>query len=275
MKKYLRYFTLVCASGIAGAQSLPTPTPINEIQPSPLSIGSDVPATYFGPAPSSVQKELIGSYQLLRSGTIDQTKGTITLPLYKGLLKSGESVWYILTDTNDLKNSEALRLNFSSKLTYAEVDKGVRKASQQLINIQTVVIFEAGKVDFSPELKVTPGAAPNYFPPTVAQPGAVGDADYSPLVKIGEYIYNAPIVAFNVTDAQLNAFCNDNSDHALVHDKAVAICPRDNTVTLNLTTGFSFARPVLYLSMDANNVLPAALEVRGFCSRLTQYKSGQ
>lgn len=56
----------------------------NDIQPAPPSIGADVPLTYFGPAPSQVQKELIGPYQLLRSGEIDQAAGTITLPLYEG-----------------------------------------------------------------------------------------------------------------------------------------------------------------------------------------------
>ena len=69
----------------------------------------------------------------------------------------------------------------------------MRKASQQLINGKTVVVFESGKVDFSPVRSVTPGAAPNYFPPTAVQPGSVGDKDYSPLAKIGDFIYNAPM----------------------------------------------------------------------------------
>jgi hypothetical protein len=56
----------------------------DDVQPAPPSIGADVPLTYFGPAPSETQKELIGPHQLLRSGEIDQAAGTITLPLYRG-----------------------------------------------------------------------------------------------------------------------------------------------------------------------------------------------
>ncbi len=77
----------------------------------------------------------------------------------------------MLTDTTDERNAAALGLNFSAKLVYADVGRGVRKASQQLIGGKTVVVFESGKVDFAPARSVTPGAAPNYFPPTAVQPG--------------------------------------------------------------------------------------------------------
>ena len=280
MKKSLILLPLACASALAQApaqaqvQGFPRPTPITEIQPAPASIGADVPATYFGTAPSTVQKELIGPFQLLKSGTLDQEAGTITLPLYKGQLASGESVWYVLTDTTDQQNAEALGINFSSKLVYADVGRGVRRASQQLLNGKTVVVFENGKVDFSPVRSVTPGAAPNYFPPTAVQPGSVGDANYSPLAKIGNYIYNAPMLAFNATEATLNAMCGGNADHNVVHDKVVSICPRDGVVKLALTAGFSFARPVLYLSLEANNALPASLEGVTLAPALTDIKVG-
>ena len=258
----------------SGITAVNNPTPITEIQPAPASIGADVPATYFGTAPSTVQKELIGPYQLLKAGTLDQEKGTLTLPLYKGQLPTGESIWYILTDTTDERNAAALGLNFSAKLNYADVGRGVRKASQQLIGGKTVVVFEKGRVDFSPAQAVTPGAAPNYFPPTAIQPGSVGDSDYSPLVKIGNYIYNAPMLAFNASDVALNQFCDGNVDHALVHDKVVAICPRDGVVTLALTKGFSFGRPVLYLSTDASAALPATLEGATFATAMTDIRVG-
>ncbi|MEO5883117.1 MAG: hypothetical protein ABIQ06_11935 [Caldimonas sp.] len=274
MKKSFASLSLACAAATAHAQGFPPPTPITEIQPAPASIGADVPATYFGTAPSTVQKELIGPYLLLKAGTLDQDAGTITLPLYKGQMTSGEAVWYILTDTTDERNAEALGLNFSAKLVYADVGRGVRKASQQLIDGRTVVVFESGKVDFAPLRSVTPGAAPNFFPPTAVQPGSVGDVNYTPLAKIGNFIYNAPTIASNATEATLNAFCNGNADHAIVHDKVVRICPREGTVTLSLTTGFSFARPVLYLSMEANNVVPAAMEGATHAPGLTDVKVG-
>ena len=152
--------------------------------------------------------------------------------------------------------------------------KGVRRATQQLINGQAVVVFEGGKVDFSPERSVTAGAAPHYFPPDAVQPGSVGDPDYSPLARIGSYIYNAPMLAFNVNEATLNNFCAGKVDHKLVHDKVVAICPRDGVVTLALTTGFSFGRPVLYLSTEASDALPAALEGATFATALADIRVG-
>ena len=258
----------------SGIFAIDNPTPITEIQPSPASIGADVPATYFGTAPSTVQKELIGPFQLLKSGTLDTEAGTITLPLYKGQLASGESVWYVLTDTTDEKNAAALGLNFSAKLAYADVGRGVRRASQQLIAGKTVVVFENGKVDFAPVHSVTPGAAPNYFPPTAIQPGSVGDANYSPLAKIGNHIYNAPMLAFNASEATLNSMCDGAADHAVVHDKVISICPRDGVVKLRLTPGFSFARPVLYLSLEASDALPASLEAATFAPAMTDIKVG-
>jgi hypothetical protein len=60
-----------------------------------------VPLTYFGPQSSSVQRELVGEYQTLKAGKIDVEKGVITLPLYEGAMKSGQTVWYIVTDTDD------------------------------------------------------------------------------------------------------------------------------------------------------------------------------
>ncbi len=231
-----------------------------DVAPAPPSIGADVPLTYFGPAPSEVQRELIGPYELLRAGEIDTKAGTITLPLYQGKLESGENVWYILTDTDDEANAAALGLNFSAKLSYANVGNAVRSAR---LEDDASLTFAAGRVDFSPERAVTPGKAPNLFPPTEAQPGSVGDEAYSPLVKIenvGGHIYNAPIVAFGSKAEVLNAFCNGDADYSLVHDKVVSICPKEQTVTLRLTSGFSFARPVLYLSTDSSNPLAATLE---------------
>ncbi len=259
MQFKLRFGLAALAVAIV-AMTLPTLAQNNEIQPAPPSIGADVPVTYFGPPPSSVQKELIGPYQLLKAGTIDLEALTITLPLYKGQMKSGETVWYILTDTNDKGNADALGLNFSGKLTYADVGNAVRPA---VLEKDQSVTFERGAVDFSPEHTITPGDAPDFFPPKSFTPGAVGDAGYSPLMKLtnaGGFVYNAPVVAYNVSADALDAFCEGKPDYKMVHDKVAKICPKDGTVTLSLTLGFSFARPVLYLSTDASVDLAAAME---------------
>src|SRR5215211_6722599 len=90
----------------AFAQETATPATDDNSQPAPPSIGADIPLTYFGPAPSSFDPELVGPHQLLRSGTLDTSAGTITLPLYQGQITDGRSVWYILTDTNDKGNAD-------------------------------------------------------------------------------------------------------------------------------------------------------------------------
>jgi len=44
--------------------------------------------------------------------------------------------------------------------------------------------FKLGRVDFSPVQTLTAGKAPNFFPPGLARAGSVGDAHYSPLVRV-------------------------------------------------------------------------------------------
>jgi hypothetical protein len=231
----------------------------DEVAPAPPSIGADIPLTYFGPAPSSVQKELIGPHQLLRSGQMDLDAGTIELPLYEGRMEDGTPVWYILTDTTDEANAAALGLNPSSKLAYADVGAAARQAT---LADDGVLVFAEGTVDFSPERRVVPGEGDAAFPPQTAEPGSVGDAAYSPLAVVanaGGHVYNAPVVSFGTTADEI-AFCDGSPDHGLVHDKVVSICPEEGTVTIALTPGFSFARPVLYLSTDASEAGVAALE---------------
>lgn len=70
---------------------------------------------------------------------------------------------------------------------------------------------------------------------------------------------NAPVLS-QASEAELNAMCGGQVDHSKVHDKVVAICPRDETVTLSLTLGFTFDKPIQYLSTEANNPLVATLE---------------
>jgi hypothetical protein len=255
----LRIALLACASIavlLQGATSLSAQE--GEITPPPASVGAVVPNTYFGPAPSLVQRELTGPYQLLKSGEVNLKDETITLPLYQGQLRDGRKVWYVLTDVTDPGTAEGLGLNYSAKLNNV-VGRAVRLAT---LEKNTTVTFESGSVDFRPNRRVVPGDAPNYFPPKAAEPGSIGDQNYSPLVRIqnaGNFIWNAPIVAFNVEANQIS-FCNGRPDYSLVHDKVAKICPEMQTVTLKLTEGFSFARPVLYISLDTNDPLAATLE---------------
>lgn len=231
----------------------------SDITPPPSAIGSNISQDYQGPAPSTFQKELVGPLLLLRAGKISSDGKSITLPLYKGQMNDGRSVWYILTDTDDQGNANALGLNYSSKLTYGNTERSARPAKLEKDGSLT---FSRGTVDFAPKHAVTPGNAPNFFPPTAFQPGGVGDQDYSPIISVtnaGGHIYNAPIVAFDVKAEQINN-CEGGVNHDLVHDKVLKICPNDQTVTLALTPGFSFGKPVSYLSLEASDAAVASLE---------------
>lgn len=278
-KNYIqKMFSLLVLLGVVLSPVVVLQAAEDDIAPAPPSIGADVPVTYFGPAPSNVQKELIGPFQLLKAGVIDQENATITLPLYKGYIKeSGEAVWYIVTDSSDKFNADALGINHSPKMVYANVGNGARKATLIVHDGQPVLEFERGTVDFSPDHSIAPGDAPNYFPPKEFQPGAWGDEFYTPMVEIsnaGGTIYNAPIVAFGTSAEELNQFCDGDADNSITHDKVVSICPEERVVTLSLTSGFSFSRPVLYLSTDASHPLAATLEGATFAPALADIPTG-
>jgi len=188
---------------------------------------------------------------------VDAKNGTITIPLYLGHLQNGKNVWYVLLDVSDAGIATLLGLNYSPKLAYAS--NAARTAN---LDKNGDLVFDKGTVDFSPVRNVVPGPAGSEFPPKSFQPPAVGDADYSPLVRIvnaGNVIYNAPIVAFDVNARDI-AFPNGGVDYAKVHDQVVAIDPAEMTVTINLINGFSFGRPVWYLSMDSSVGVAAAIE---------------
>lgn len=252
----------------------------DDVAPAPPSVGADIPLTYFGPAPSQVDKRLVGPVQLLRSGVIDFDEGTITIPLYYGTYTDGEGHYYVLTDTTDPTNAAALGLNHSPKLEYVTEESGTTAR----LGKNAKLADRKGKVNFGPTRRIVPGDEPSPFPPRVAVPGQVGDKNYSPFVRItnvGNRVYNAPIVASGVSEEQLNQYCdgfkNDRQRRAAlkkIHSKVVRICPRELTVTLELIPGFSFSKPIFYLSMDASDPLPAAFEDTTFAPRLANLQVG-
>lgn len=281
--------TFACTRANDASVTPGTPNPLDDsdddVAPAPPSIGADVPVTYFGPAPSDSNPRLIGPVQLLTAGQLDLDAGTITLPLYRGEVAGGPNdgteFWYVVTDTTDADNARALGINLAQKLTYADFEgsRAVRRGFLSNANGQlpptpmapsgsdTILVVEDTStsttdpgvlVDFSRDRSVVPGAAPNFFPPEELLPGSVGQSNYSPLVRIenaGGHIYNAPIVAVGPAAAFASG-CTGPADAAQVHDSVVSICPEpdDRTVTLELVPGFSFGRPVFYLSMDTNSL---------------------
>lgn len=234
--------------------------PLHEARPAPGGIFPDEHIIVAQPSPSEVNPSFLGPVLLMKSAHVDLEAGTMTVPLRKGQMASGEPVWSILTDVSDENLANLHGVVYSAKMAYGVTGAGARTAK---IEKDGTFTFEAGTVDFSPEHVVVPGDAPNFFPPKEAAPGSIGDAAYSPLVQFDNAknaVFNMPMVSFNTTEDQLNAMCDGNVDKSLVHDKVVRICPRDGTVTLAMTLGYTFGKPIFYLSTEANDPLIATLE---------------
>lgn len=238
----------------------------SEDRPAPASIVDDIPLVYNTPSPSQVKPELIGPVQFIRTARVNEDDATVTFPLYEGHNASGETAWYILTDTTSRDIADHLGLAFTAKLGYADHGKAVRTAT---IAADGTFIFDKGAVDFSPVRVIQPGKAPNIFPPMMAQPGSVGDANYTPIVKVNGVYYNAPVLAYSVGAATLQKFAGGMVDYSIVHDKVVRIDPMNHTVTLKMTAGFSFAKPIFYLSTEANDAVAATLEESTLAPALT------
>jgi hypothetical protein len=234
--------------------------PLDEIREAPASISGDLKTIVAQPSPSEVDPRLLGPVLLMKSAHLDLEKGTATLPLRKGKLANGTPVWFIITDATDENIADLQGLAYSPKLAFALTGKATRRAR---IENDGTFTFGAGSIDFRPVLGVTPGPANAPFPPKAFQPGSVGDADYTPLVYVENsaksIIYNAPVVS-QASEAELNAMCDGKVDYTKVHDKVARICPRDGTVTIKMTLGFTFDKPIMYLSTEANDPLVAALE---------------
>ena len=234
--------------------------PLHEARPAPKSIFPDEHIIVAQPSPSEVNPSFLGPVLLMKSAIVDLEAGTMTLPLRRGQLASGETVWSVLTDVSDENLANLHGVNYSAKMAYGITGKGARKGRFEKDGSFT---FESGKVDFSPKRAVTPGKAPNFFPPEAAAPGSVGDENYSPLVQLDNAksaVFNMPMVAFNVSATELDKMCDGKVDHSKVLDKVVSICPRDGTVTLSMTLGYTFSKPIFYLSTEANDPAVAALE---------------
>jgi hypothetical protein len=199
----------------------------------------------------------------LTSGQVDLVREVVRLPLHRGRLSSGETVWFVLTDVSDFDTSRKMGLTWAPSLSKAKDLSSTRAAEMDESNNFT---FKLGRVDFSPVQMLTAGKAPNFFPPRLARAGSVGDAHYSPLVRVtnrNDIVFNAPMIAFNVGPEKIS-FCGGNPDYSVVTDSVANICPDNGTVDLKLRFGFADGKHLRYLSFDANSEESAALEASTF-----------
>lgn len=111
------------------------------------------------------------------------------------------------------------------------------------------------------------------FPPSAFQAGSVGDADYSPLLRVGNLSFNASIIAFDQSAGAIHA-PSRRVDYSRVHDEVLAIDTPQMTVTLQMVKGLRIGRPIWYISMDASIPLAAAVEGATFAPLMAELTTG-
>lgn len=168
---------------------------------------------------------------------VEHPDDTVTLPLFRGT-SHGRTVWYIVLDASTGAQADRLGVNRAQKLANARGTLAVQRVS-----VQDGVIEFPATVDFSPVRNVVAG--PAGFPPQAAEPGAVGEPNYSPLIELPDgSILNAPHIANDTGQA----------------DKAISLDISKGTVRYRETHGFQGDRGVRYVSTDASDPAVAALE---------------
>ena len=195
-----------------------------------LALGAGQAVTFPGLAAA-------GDRRLFVRSAVENPDGTATLPLYRGTSR-GRTVWYILLDSSDGEDADKLGINQASKLANARGTTAVQKVS-----VVNGVIDFPKTVDFTPQRIVVPG--PTGFPPAQAEPGAVGEPGYSPLIQMPNgTIRNATHVA-------------NDSGRA---DKVKRIDFARGTVDFLEANGFVNGKANKYISNDASDPAVAALE---------------
>lgn len=177
-------------------------------------------------------------HTLFITSATEHADDTATFPLYRGRRGSAD-VWYVVLDSSDGNDAQRRGVNHAQKLANARGTQAVQKVK---LDANGVVQFPA-TVDFSFQRRVIAG--PGGFPPSLAEPGAVGEIGYSPLIELPNgVILNAPHIA------------NYTGQAAKVRGMDVGTY----TARLELTRGFQGGRSVKYLSTDASDPGVAALE---------------
>jgi len=174
---------------------------------------------------------------------VDFTKKWVTLPVYQGIGPSGQPTYFIMTESADYEIAKLLGVNFAPKLI-----NGRGTAGSQQVTIENGMIKFKGDVDFTPVRSITPGPFPNTFPPATAQPGSVGDAEYSPVIVLP---------SGSVMSASIVANSTGNHDHLVSIDYA------KGTVVFELLDGFEGGEQYYFHLVTESSDMGAATIERG------------
>lgn len=186
-----------------------------------------------------------GHFRFITSACENAASTVATFPLHRGT-SHGKTVWYVVTDDSNKADAQSRGVNFAPKLANA-----VGSPAVQVVGVNNGVVDFPATVDFGHKRQVTPG--PTVFPPAVANPPAVGEPTYSPLIKLPDgTVINAPQVA-------------NESGRA---DKVVKLDRHRMTVQYGETEGFYEDKFVHYASFDSGSSVAAAIEDTTFAPAL-------
>src|SRR6516165_4428141 len=125
------------------------------------------------------------THVFIRSAQVNADFTQVTLPLFRGT-SHGQTVYFVITDSSDRADAAVRQVNYAPKLANAKGTPAV-----QIVTVANGIVDFPATVDFSPRRLLTPG--PTGFPPASAQPGAVGEQGYSPLIQMPDgTVLNAP-----------------------------------------------------------------------------------
>ncbi|MBA3675695.1 MAG: hypothetical protein H0W75_12205, partial [Chitinophagaceae bacterium] len=179
----------------------------------------------------------------------DKTAKSATFPMLQGWTATGEKTYYIITESSDFDDAKKLGVNYSPVMKFAVGTKAVQNVTR---GNDGKIKFK-GTVDFSPVRVLIQGTS-KPFPPSTAKPGAIGDADYSPLLVMPDgIVYNAPQLA----------------NKSGVQDRVISIDYDKMTMKILISDGLYDGKKFFYhLVTDASDPVPATIENAIFAERL-------
>ena len=180
----------------------------------------------------------------------DPDTASVDLPLYTGWGPDGRAVRYILTEASDFEVARTLGVNFAPKLAY-----GIGTGGDQRVTLRNGRMVFRGAVDFRPRRTLVSGTTPDMpFPPSVAQPGGVGDAEWSGLVVLPSGVALNVMVVANATG---------------FHDRANQLDYARATVNFSLADGYQGGDQFYYhLVTDSSDAVAATIEQGVWSPRL-------
>ena len=186
--------------------------------------------------------------------SVDLQRDIARVPLFRGTV-NGSTVWYVIMDVSDERLARELGINFAPRL--ANADNGCPGCVQEVRSSNPVLgranVEFRGTINFNPMRVYVPG--PMGFPPLSAQPGAIGDRNYSDLLRIegSSVVFNAPIVAVGNSPF-------DVVQHTNTGDRVMAIDIEKMTVDLLFIRAFSHGKDIFYFTFGGSAGLTAVLE---------------